>query len=1034
MKKKLIKPLKISGIILGSLLLLMFLLPVIFPSQVSEKIKKWTNNAITTELNFSNARLTFFSHFPSLTLTLHNVTLMGSEPYAKDTLLKADELAFGIDLGSVFSKTISIDKIYLDDATISVKVNKEGLANYNVYKSGNKKKASPADTTGTSLKIEKIQISNSNLVYNDLSIPMLIKAENLNYTGEGNLSKAIFDLASKISIQSFDLNYDGSQYVKSKKLKGRLITTLNTNSLALEFKKNNLIINTLPVNFTGNFEFLADGYYMNLRLLSRRGNLEQVLSALPPEYAGWLEKTKTDGKTELVAYLKGKYIARENIMPSLGFNLQIRDGFISNQNVPSPVKNLFLNLDAKLPSFNTDSLYVNIDSLYFNIDKDYFSSVIKLNNLNLPTVHATINTEMDLAKWDKALGIAPFDVKGKINLHFTANGSYKTATIKKGIRQTETIISSIPHFTLQSSVSNGYFKLASLSQAIQNISFQLNASNKDGNYHHTDISIEQLNANMLTDYIKGNFKLNHLTTIDAEIQSLIHLANIKSYYPLDSTELAGDLNVSIKSKGNYLPGQKEFPVTNATISLQNGSLKTAYYPHPIEQIQLLVDAVNNRGTLADMKFNVKPVSFVFEGQPFTLKADLQNFEDLKYDIASKGTLDVGKLYQVFSQKGLSVKGFIKTNLILRGLQSDAAAGRYSRLYNSGTAEIENITLQSDYFPKPFNIKTGVFRFSQDKMWFSKFIANYGKTDIALNGYLSNIIDYAMKDNAPLTGQFDLSSDHFYVDEFMAFAGDTAAASTSSQGVVIIPANLNIKLKATVKQVSYENLTLNNFAGGVSISNGTLVLDTTGFEMIGAPVQMHATYKSLSPAKASFDYTIDAENFDIKRAYNGVKLFHDMATSASKMEGIVSLKYQLSGKLDADMHPVYPSLKGGGILSLQNVKVKGLKLLGAISKATNRDSINNPNLKKIDIKTSIANNIITLERTKMRIFGFRPRFEGQISFDGKLNITGRLGLPPLGIIGIPFSVTGTEENPKVKLKKGKESDQLEETKEEPASDQ
>jgi AsmA protein len=48
---------------------------------------------------------------------------------------------------------------------------------------------------------------------------------------------------------------------------------------------------------------------------------------------------------------------------------------------------------------------------------------------------------------------------------------------------------------------------------------------------------------------------------------------------------------------------------------------------------------------------------------------------------------------------------------------------------------------------------------------------------------------------------------------------------------------------------------------------------------------------------------------------------------------------------------------------------------------------------------------------MKIAGFRPKVEGQVSFDGKLNLKGRIGLPPFGIIGIPFSVTGTQDDPK-----------------------
>jgi len=37
----------------------------------------------------------------------------------------------------------------------------------------------------------------------------------------------------------------------------------------------------------------------------------------------------------------------------------------------------------------------------------------------------------------------------------------------------------------------------------------------------------------------------------------------------------------------------------------------------------------------------------------------------------------------------------------------------------------------------------------------------------------------------------------------------------------------------------------------------------------------------------------------------------------------------------------------------------------------------------------------------------------------------LGLPPFGIIGIPMTITGTNDKPVVKLRRGKEADELEE---------
>lgn len=155
------------------------------------------------------------------------------------------------------------------------------------------------------------------------------------------------------------------------------------------------------------------------------------------------------------------------------------------------------------------------------------------------------------------------------------------------------------------------------------------------------------------------------------------------------------------------------------------------------------------------------------------------------------------------------------------------------------------------------------------------------------------------------------------------------------------------------------------------------------------------------------------------------MFREMATSAEKTEGLVSVDYELQGRLNDKMEPVYPSIKGKGALKLERVKVNGLKLFGAVSQATGRDSINNPDLKAVVMKSTIANNIITIERTKMKVFGFRPRIEGQTSLDGRLNLRFRLGLPPLGILGIPMTITGTSENPEVTIRKGKEGEELEE---------
>jgi AsmA protein len=100
-KAIIIRILKWIGISVSSILALLFILPILFPGKIAEEVKVFANKKLNGELNFKEANLSFFNHFPSLTLTLTDLSLKGSEPYKKETLLSADEVAFGIDLSSL---------------------------------------------------------------------------------------------------------------------------------------------------------------------------------------------------------------------------------------------------------------------------------------------------------------------------------------------------------------------------------------------------------------------------------------------------------------------------------------------------------------------------------------------------------------------------------------------------------------------------------------------------------------------------------------------------------------------------------------------------------------------------------------------------------------------------------------------------------------------------------------------------------------------------------------------------------------------
>ena len=541
-----------------------------------------------------------------------------------------------------------------------------------------------------------------------------------------------------------------------------------------------------------------------------------------------------------------------------------------------------------------------------------------------------------------------------------------------------------------------------------------------------EVKLDTLHFNIGNDYLSARINSKGLKniTLSADLKSKLDLSKLSKSVGINGLDFKGNLTASVKSQGEYNAKKKLFPITAGVIDLQNGEVKTEYYPNPITDIKFLASVKNETGNFKDVNIQLTPASFVFEGNPVYVKALLSNFDDVNYDIVAKGELDIAKIYKVFQQKGLDVTGYAKADLSFKGKQSYATSGQINKLQNKGSLVLRDIKTTSELFPKPFFIKEGVFAFNQDKMNFNQFSATYGKSDFAMKGHLQNVINFVLEKNAILRGNFNINSTEILADEFMAETStvsgkpndksEVAKEAKTESGVILLPENFNISLLANAKKVEYDGLVLNNVLGNVAVRNGKLFFEKIGFDIIDCNVGINGFYDDLNPKKAAFDIRFVAKNFNIKRAYKEIKMFRELASAAEKAEGIISLDYTVKGNLNEEMQPIYPSLEGKGVVSLSKIKVNGLKLFGQLSKKTDFESLDNPDLSQVDIKSSIKSNIITVEETKMKIALFRLRIKGETSFDGQLNLKIRVGLPPIGLIGIPVVVTGTSEDPKIKI--------------------
>ncbi|WP_241507650.1 AsmA-like C-terminal region-containing protein [Chryseobacterium piscium] len=899
------KILKWIGISIASILFLMFIIPILFPGKVSEQVKLFANKHLAGELDYRKTHLTFFRHFPSLTVSVDDFLLKGSKPFQNDTLLAAKEVAVGINLKNlIFDGEVKIDEIYVTDAYANVFVNTKGEANYNVYVSKPSDKPKDTTSTGASIKLDLIKLRNWNIKYNDHAARVLVDAKGLNYTGKGGLSKDIFDLETDLDIDKLDFSLNRIYYAKQKTLHADLITRINTNALTFVLRKNELRINDLPLKFTGFVSILKDGYNLDINAASKKTTIRDMISVLPPQYLDWAKDTKIEGDSDFFFSLKGRFSEPQNQKPRLKARLMVKDGFVSNGKAPVPMNNFNMDLNVDLPDLNTEQLGLDLKNLSFDLGpNNNFKAVVKTKGLDEMQINANVKGAVNLQTLTQALGLKDIDARGL-------------------------------------------------------------------------------------------------------------------------------MDTNIKSNGIFSLDKKLFPKTNGYLNLKNGWLKTKYYPNPIQNINIVANIINTDGTFKSLGVKLDPFKFDFEGNPVFVNADLQNFEDVLYKVRAKGTLNVGRIYKVFAKKGLDVSGLIMADLSLNGRQSYATTGQYSRLDNRGNLILKNIKATTEYLPKSFYIKEGNFEFENEKMWFRKFFANYGKSDFALNGYLLNTINYFIERKGTLHGKFKLKSRYILIDEFMALKdGDNSKKSIEvdyakvenqkSSGVVIIPKNLDVSLEADAKNVEFKGLNLNNLFGLASVNKGEVFLKNTSFDVVGSRMKIDARYQDESPLTANYDVALNVLDFDVQRAYNEIDMVREMATAAKNVKGIVSLDYKLKGDFDKNMTPIYPSLEGGGVVNLRDVEVKNLKMLSAVGDNIGAKAFNDPDMKGVNIETHIKNNLIHVDKFTFKVSILRPTISGTTSFNGLLDLRVRVGILPGGLIGFPIVVTGTHEKPQVKIfsKKG-----------------
>ena len=392
--------LKIIGVLVVIIIALLFILPLVFKSEIVRLTKNELNKNINATVNFEDIDLSLIKSFPDFNLSIEGLYIVGNDDFNQDTLINVKTISMALDIFSVLnSDNYVVKRINLVDPSFNVIVNKDGKANYDISLPDDvdsNSKLSTEETSTFRMSIKKFQISNGKVNYNDQELNTQVIISGLNQTLSGELSSENFVLHTSTKIESIDLIYDGISYLTKATLAYNANLNVDTKNEIYTLGKNELIINHLFVAFDGSVSFINDNPNMVITFASQGNKFKDILSMIPAIYTTGYEKIITDGTFSINGYVKGIYSDEQ--LPSFDITTEVKDGMFSYPDLPKSVTSINIKSNIANKGGIADNTIINVSEFRMQLGDNPISASFKISSpVSDPNIKARITGDFNLA-------------------------------------------------------------------------------------------------------------------------------------------------------------------------------------------------------------------------------------------------------------------------------------------------------------------------------------------------------------------------------------------------------------------------------------------------------------------------------------------------------------------------------------------------------------------------------------------------------------------------------------------------------------
>jgi len=695
MKRKLVIISGVVVLIFGTLAIL----PFLYKDKLLVKVKATLNNQINAKIDFTDFKLSVFSHFPKIEMELKNLCLIGVNDFANDTILAAKSISTTISLIELIrNKGLELKSLTIENPRVMLRVNKSGASNWNITKaSGAPPKTGTTSSAGTEsafkMKLNDIQVNNLNLQYNDQGMPMNVQLKNTSLNLSGEVAGAITNFAIKCDAGELVFEYNSVRYISKTTLKAETTLKMDSQKMNFTFSQSKFRVNSLPLEVNGSFAMPNDSMFFDLNFRSEKSDFATILALVPSDYQKYLDKADIKGSAEFKGSVKGLFFNK--VYPAIDVLLAVKDASFKYQSLPESVQNIQVSAQITKPEGDLNLLKVNVEKAHASISNNPVDLQLSLSELMTdPNISASFSGTIDFASLKKVIPIDSLDITGILKAQMQLAGHMSSIEKKEYEKFQSKGEATIQNFKI---VTNQLTKPVEISQGqIKANTQQISVDQFAGKIGQSDFTLQGNVSNYLAyvfkkEVLKGTFNLKSSFMNFSELSNL--QKPVKKASAPSSDKKAPPVNTAAATAPKDSVVAFQIP-DKLDLTFQSTIQRAVYDNIPINNINGLVKVKEQRMELSNLSMDMLQGKVAINGS-YTSNKENRPLFDFKLNMEN---IDLPAAYQSFStfDRYLPIagksQGKFSTQFNLAGVMNEKLSLVPTSLNGGGTFSTMNLMI------------------------------------------------------------------------------------------------------------------------------------------------------------------------------------------------------------------------------------------------------------------------------------------------------------------------------------------------------